>query len=155
MLKQAPLFFNLHTLNVWRPEVKNLMVRTHEVFNGERSRYESADLHLHTDLEEKPYTSQGLLASLADGSVRRFRFHRQNAIGVAFSVVVDGHVVGAFKATPTAWVLTVQGEMVGYKLSDGDCVAVTIVCFYETGDYGCNGRGFGMIPYLPLAQLGY
>ena len=151
MLKKEPKFFNLHTLNVWRPEIKNLMVNTHEVFNGERRLYVPADLILHANIGEREYTSQELLSSLADKSICRFRFNRPRE----FEVVLDGHVSGAHKATPTAWVLTLQGVLGNIRSSKEEVPDVTMVCFYETGEDGCNGRGFGLIPCLPLAHLGY
>jgi hypothetical protein len=148
MLHQSPKSFNLHTLSVWMPEIKNLMVHTHEVFNGERSPYIPANLFIYSDMGERMYTKEELLSSLAEGSMCRFRFHRQSQ----FSLALDGCVVGAYKATPTAWVLTVQGGLV--RAGSDSRAEANITCFYETGDYGCTGRGFGLISLLPLAQLG-
>jgi hypothetical protein len=126
------------------------MVHTHEVLNGEKCLYSTANLFVYGDgpLKEQVYTSEQLLSSLADGSTRRFRFNRSGE----FTVTLDGYVVGAHRATPTAWVLTVNGDLIRPSGDDVLRAPVTIVCLYETGDYG-GARGFGLIPSLALARL--
>ncbi len=142
---QQPRFFDsLHTLNVWTPYAK-LMRNIHELFNGHVP-YIPADIVLFPG-GAIPYQKNQILESLAGNKEVLWIYlndRRRN------SLCFSGNVVGVHCATPTAFVLTVSGDVERNEM----VAPVSMSCFYETGDYGCNHRGFCLLPELAWQQVG-
>ncbi len=143
VVEQPSFFDSLHTLNVWTPYGR-LMRSLHESFNGQTP-YKLADIYLPEGL--KCFTKEQIIASFAkESGPLRINFNDRKSNYIPF----EGVVVGMHVATPSAFVLTLSGEIFHHVYE----VPVTMSCFYETGDYGCNFRGFCLLPELAWQQIG-
>lgn len=142
--KEGPRRFDsLHTLKVWTP-YGNLMVETHEVFNGERCPYTNEQLWTRRDGKPEPYSTEELLASLAKGEAAPLKI-------VIGRFILEGPVVSATRigTSVTSWVLVFDGIL--WRWSGDDKIETTakLVAYYDTED----GSGFCLLPELARKQL--
>ncbi len=148
MSKQVgtPKFFDsLHTLNVWTPYAR-MMRGIYEALNGNMP-YINANMVILPGIN-RVYTPKDLFAFLAENAdTIRINFDTKRQQNTMFV----GRIQGINHATETAFVLTLEGWLV----RDDYRAQASVACFYETGDFGCNYRGFGLIPELAMRQLGH
>ena len=147
-LGQSPKFFDsFHTLNVWT-HFGQLMKAIYTTFNNDRP-YVNPKVHLMPN--DFLLSEEEVLSCFAKQENLTVRFYLNRRSNPYFFFV--GRILGMHKVTPTAFVLTLEGNVFRHTREEVLNVPVTVVCLYDTGNFGCNTYGFALIPELVCHRL--
>lgn len=141
-------FDSFHTLNVWTP-YGQLMKSVYATFNNDRP---YANPRVYCTSEQPMLSKEDVLSRFARQEELIVLFNLYNRHHANFSF--KGNILGLHKVTETAFVLTLGGNAHRHAHEGILSTPVTMVCFYETGNFGCTVYGFAVIPELVCYQLG-